>query len=106
MAKATVSELVVLIGEAVMRARDVAGDKVFDIHIFLQDWPTQERGVELSTVHCDQSYIAYDLRDEYAAAEEALRAELPRDVFALSYDESLYGSDDAAFEAEMETAVW
>jgi hypothetical protein len=105
MAKATVSELIEQIGVAVMAAHKVAGDGVYDLHIFLQTYPTQQ-GPDYYTVHCDQSYIPYDEREAHQAAEEALRAELPNAVFDLSYDEDLYDSADAAFSAEMETAVW
>lgn len=41
MAKATVGELIERIGVAVMAAHAVAGDDVYDLHIFLQTYPTQ-----------------------------------------------------------------
>lgn len=104
MAKATVQELVKLIGTSVMAAHAVAGDKVYDLHIFLQTYSTQS-GPDYYTVHCDTSYIAYDRKDGYDAAIEALRAELPTDVFDLDYG-ALYSDASEAFDAEMETAVW
>lgn len=104
MARATVGDLIEQIGQSVQRAHETAGEKVYDIHIFLQTYPTQE-GRDYYTVHCDQSYVAYGQRDEYTAAEEALRAELPNDVFDLDYDEEAYESAGEAFDAEIEEAV-
>jgi hypothetical protein len=104
MAKATVSELIERIGEAVMRAHAVAGDDVYDLHIFLQTYPTQS-GPDYYTVHCDTSYCTGG-QDAYEAELEALRAELPNDVFDLSYDEDAYQTANEAFDAEMESAVW
>ena len=104
MVQATVSELIQTIGEAVMKAREVAGDKVFDLHIFLQTYPTQS-DPDYYTVHCDTSYCQGGA-DAYEAELEALRSELPHDVFDLSYDEDAYSDASEAFDAEMETAVW
>ena len=104
MAKATVSELIEMIGTAVMAAQAVAGDKVYDLHIFLQTYPTQQ-GPDYYTVHTDTSYCQGGA-EAYEAELEALRAELPTDVFDLSFDEDAYGDASEAFDAEMETAVW
>jgi len=104
MAKATVGELIQSIGESVMRARETAGERVFDLHIFLQTYPTQS-GPDYYTVHCDTSYCQGGA-DAYEAELTALRAELPNAVFDLSYDEGAYEDAGQAFEAEMEEAVW
>lgn len=105
MARITVDELVAEIGQAYARSAATAGEQVYDIHVFLQTYPTQA-GPDYYTVHCDQSYIAYDRREEYAPAEDALRSELPNAVFDISYDDDAYESAAEAVEAALESAVW
>lgn len=89
MAKATIRELVELIGRSVMAACEVAGDNVYDLHIFLQ---AQRQGY---TVHADY-------QDGAEAELKALRAELPADVFDLAYDENAYSDASEAFADALE----
>lgn len=104
--KLTAEELANEVGEAIKRAHDKAGDKVYDIHIFLQTYPTLE-GPDYWTVHCDQSYIPYDQREEHEAAEQAVRDELPNAVIdIIDFDEDLFEDGGEAFAAAWSEYVY
>ncbi len=95
--KTSTKDLALIVLAAIKKAAQKCEDDVYVINIFLQEYEQQAGGGHPHYgVHCDTSWGGT------SAAQQAVDAELPNDLYHLEYDEEKFEDADEAFRSALE----